>query len=120
MAFKRILTSRIAAIIALSLFLLAVVKLGRAWHEYRLLSEKEEQLAIKISEAERDNQELREEIRIAMTPEAIERDGKARLNMKKPGERVVVVITPDTASTSATASSFWQMLFHPIRSLFSR
>jgi len=38
---------------------------------------------------------------IAATPEAIERDAKARLNLKKPGEEVVVVIP---ASVQATTS----------------
>ncbi len=49
------------------------------------------------------------------TPEAVEREAKARLNLKRPGEEVVVVV-PGKAEISATSSgAFWEKLLKFLR-----
>ena len=118
---ERILKSRITSVVVIILFLLALIKLASAYRGWRDLHEKESQLLEKTITIEAENKELREEIRISGTPEAIERDGKARLNMKLPGERVVIVVDQNGASaTSSTAPSVWRRVWQAFTSFFSR
>ncbi len=69
----------------------------------------------KIQELEGKKRELEMELAEIQTHEAIEREAKDRLNLKNPGEEVVVVVPQkeDTAS-SASPKSFW----YTIRSFF--
>lgn len=92
----------------------------RAYQELLALRREEATLRQKFEAVEVENQRLRDEIRIAATPEAIERDAKARLNLKKPGEEVVVVIpAPIQAATSGNVKlSIFEWLISWFRSFF--
>ena len=101
MTAPKLLVSRIILLIILVAVALMSLWVLRAYQEFLALRREEVALRQKFKAAEAENQRLRDEIRIAATPEAIERDAKARLNLKKPGEEVVVVIP---ASVQATTS----------------
>ncbi|OHA08715.1 MAG: hypothetical protein A3B37_02585 [Candidatus Sungbacteria bacterium RIFCSPLOWO2_01_FULL_59_16] len=62
----------------------------------------EHALAVKIRILESEKARLEETIRRLETPEAVERLAKEQLNLKRPGEEVVVVV-PEERSTSTPA-----------------
>lgn len=119
MILRRFLASPIIALLILAAIVLMSLWVFRAYQELLTLRREEGALRQKFEVAEMENQRLRNEIRIARTPEAIERDAKSRLNLKKPGEEVVVVIPPPLTEESGTSAevSFWERFFQWFRSL---
>ncbi len=120
MILRRFLASPIIALLILVAIALMSLWVFRAYREVLALRREERVLRQKFEAAEAESRRLRDEIRIAATPEAIERDAKARLNLKKPGEEVVVVITPVASATSSTNAklSVFARLGSWLRSLF--
>lgn len=112
----RFLKSPLVSGVLLLFFILTAVRLISVYREERALREKEEAFSRRVSALEEQNRKTREELRIASTPEAIERDAKARLNLKKPGERVTVVIQSDMPTTTPSEDPG---LWGRIKSLFS-
>jgi len=109
---KRFLGSPIVALLLLVAFGFASYGAWNAWKAFRETNREEKELAEKVKNAESELLRLREEIRLSKTPEAIERDAKERLNLKKPGEEVVVVI-PSVATSSSVEvpkPTFWARL----------
>ena len=67
-----------------------------------------EEMTRKIEDLERKKKELELAIAEIQTREAVEREAKTRLNLKKPGEEVVVVVPEKKVSASqAPPTSFW-------------
>lgn len=65
----------------------------------------------KIEELTRKKQELELALAEIQTKEAIEREAKARLNLKNPGEEVVVVVPEKKVSAPQDSPvSFWSRL----------
>lgn len=95
----------LTAIIIFGILIISGVRLFQVWRAYGQLKASADKLEKKLADYELENRELRNQLRIAETPEAIERDGKSRLNMKKPGEKVVVVVPPQLASSTAPADT---------------
>ena len=63
----------------------------------------------KIEELKKKKEELETRLTELKLPAVVEREAKGRLNLKRPGEEVVVVVPENIASTSAaTSSSVWQ------------
>ncbi|MBI3627474.1 MAG: septum formation initiator family protein [Candidatus Sungbacteria bacterium] len=117
---SKILKSPIVSIILISLIIWMSVKIFRVWRAYYSLSVSESKIEDKTSYYNAENKKLGEELRIANTPEAIERDAKARLNEKKPGEEVVVIIQSPTSSASTTSRGFFASIWQAFLSLFRR
>lgn len=108
---KKFVTSPLTVLVLFILVSFLGYRLFTVWQVYRDLSNNDARLEKKLSFYQSENEHLQEEVKIANTPEAIERDGKARLNMKLPGEKVVVVVPPSVASgTVPSESSFWMWL----------
>lgn len=116
----RFLSSPIALILALALLGIVAVHLARTISGYMDLRAQEKKLRGKAAYFETENQKVREELRIANTPEAVERDAKARLNLKRPGEEVVVVVPNNEPATStARDNSPWRNFKDLIKSLLT-
>ncbi|MBI2054512.1 MAG: septum formation initiator family protein [Candidatus Sungbacteria bacterium] len=95
----------ITAIIILGALIISGGRLVQVWRAYSQLKANADKLEKKLADYELENRELRDQLRIAETPEAIERDSKSRLNMKKPGEKVVIVVPPQVPSSTAPAAT---------------
>lgn len=66
------------------------------------------EMAKKIEDLKGKKQQLEGAIAEIQTKEAVEREAKARLNLKKPGEEVVVVVPPKKSDLPAEKpASFW-------------
>lgn len=73
----------------------------------------------KIEELTRKKQELELALAEIQTKEAVEREAKARLNLKKSGEEVVVVVPEKKISVSQDPPvSFWSRFMSLFTSLF--
>ena len=93
----------LTAIVIFGILVISGVRLVQVWRAYGQLEASAGRLEKKLADYESENRELRNQLRIAETPEAIERDSKSRLNMKKPGEKVVIVV-PSQSVSSTTPS----------------
>lgn len=89
-------------------FIITSLKLFLVWRAWRAIQQDQQRMQAKIDYYAKENKRLRDEITIADTPEAIERDGKARLNMKRPDEEVVVVVASTTTAPESPPRTWWQ------------
>ncbi|OHA01316.1 MAG: hypothetical protein A3H71_03165 [Candidatus Sungbacteria bacterium RIFCSPLOWO2_02_FULL_48_13b] len=104
------------------LLIVGFIQTINLWRRFSDLRQTEATLEEKLASVEAENRELRSELEIGKTPEAIERDAKARLNLKKSGEEVVIVVPPSLIATSTpvASSSWWQSFISFWGRLFGR
>lgn len=76
----------------------------------RLLYQEEKSVSRKIEELTKKKVELRMRVRELETPEAIEREAKARLNLKLPDEEMVIVVPPKVSVDEEPRRTFWQRI----------
>lgn len=62
----------------------------------------------RLEEVKRGQAELAARLAELDTPEAVEREAKAKLNLKKPGEEVVVVVPPEAPAGPQPPSPTWR------------
>lgn len=94
---------------ALFLFLMVTVGYGsyNVVRRAMVLYQESNVIQKKVEELKKKKQELEVQLQEFENPEAIEREAKERLNLKRPGEKVVVVV-PETATTTAQQVNGWQ------------
>lgn len=95
--FWAVVTSRFFLLIALVAIIIVVVALINGWRRGRELAQEVETLHDKISTYEKKNQELGELMTYFQTDDYAEREARLRLNLKLPGEQVVI-LPSDTAN----------------------
>ena len=114
-------SQRFIAIIALLLLVLIIFPLARAYSR-RLVVEKEiSDMKSQIAEFEKENQELKEFFSYLSSPASVEEQARLNLNLKKPGEAVIVVEKSEIAlgqekiaEENASSSNFkkwWKYFF---------
>lgn len=82
---------KVIAFLALSFLILLSFPLAKT-HSRRMMAEREiREMRSKIAEFENENKELTELIDYISSPQAAESQGRLSLNLKKPGEAVVVI-----------------------------
>lgn len=77
-----------------------------------ILKEEDRETAEKIEELVAKKEELEAQLAELKTAEAAERTAKERLNVKKPGEHVVVVVPSEEQSAATTSAqlSVWKKI----------
>ena len=108
-----------------NLLLVGVAVISMGWtyglgHQAWLLNREYQAARQKISQLEREKSGLQEQIVELGTAEAARREAKRRLNLKDPGEQVVVVV-PDTilpASTTPESAGLWQSILSFFRKIW--
>ncbi len=65
---------------------------------------------VKLKEVKQAQAELVARLAERDTPEGIEREAKAKLNLKSPGEEVVVVVPPPAPAESAAPATLWERI----------
>ena len=95
----------------------ASYRAARMIHDAVVLRHQSADVTQKIEELKKKKQELEAYLAEIHTKEAVEREAKSRLNLKKPGEEVVVII-PEQKDTAVAGQSlgFWDK----IKSFFKR
>lgn len=115
-------SQKFIAFLALGFLILLAFPLAKSYSR-RLVAEKEiEEMRLKIAEYEKNNQELHEFLDYLSSPQAAEDQARSSLNLKKPGEAVVIIqkdeLEPiENSNLTLTASSsalklWWNYFFN--------
>ena len=111
--FQKVLKSPFAFIGSIILFSMIIYYgWGMTARLIALYTEKRE-LEKKILELQTKNEAVKKEIEYTQTAGFLEREGKARLNLKKPGEEVVVIVPEKKiqAGDGQSKQGFWKKFF---------
>jgi len=113
-------SQKFIAFLALVFLILLAFPLAKSYSR-RLVAEKEiEAMRLKISEYEKNNQELHEFLDYLASPQAAEDQARSSLNLKKPGEAVVIIQKEEieqlgnsslNSSASSSALKLWWNYF---------
>ena len=104
----------ILSLVAVGFLVKTNVKINRKRAE--LLS-RIESLTAEIQIAEQKNQELKSKISQSESSDYLEKVAREQLNMKKPGEEIVVITKEETQGSSEKEKSFWQKFWEKIKNL---
>jgi cell division protein FtsB len=104
--FYRLISSqRFLAVIGLVFLVAIIFPLARTYSQ-RLVVEKEiNDVQKQISESEKKNEELRQLIGYLQSQQSLEEQARLNLNLKKPGEKVIVIENKLGGQNSSTASA---------------
>ena len=119
--FYRLVSSqRFLAIIGLAFLVVIVFPLARTYSQRRLVEKEIEEVKEQIKDYENQNQSLKELISYLQSDQSLEAQARMNLNLKKPGEAVIVVedkemgpasISPVLADASSTNLAKWWRYF---------
>ena len=118
--FYRLVSSqRFLAIIGLIFLLLIIFPLARSYSQKRLVEKEIEGVQKQIAAFESQNQNLKDMVSYLQSDQSLEEQARLNLNLKKPGEQVVVIEAPKgnagtaPAMTTATGnfSKWWRYFF---------
>lgn len=89
---RTILLSPITAVGLIVVAVFVVVGLAKNLQQIDVKSERAESLEAQIADIERENDQLAQDIAAMGTERALEGEARSRLNLKKEGEEVVVIV----------------------------
>ncbi len=99
--FYRLFSSqRFLAIVGLVFLLLIIFPLARTYTQRRLVENEINGVKKEISDFESTNQELKDMITYLESDQSLEEQARLNLNLKKPGEKVIVIEPTKNASTT--------------------
>ncbi len=99
--FYRFLSSqRFLAIIGLAFLLLIVFPLAKTYTQRRLVEAEIEDVKKQINDFESSNRELKEIITYLESDQSLEEQARLNLNLKKAGEKVIVIETSNSATST--------------------
>lgn len=75
-----------------------------------------ESLKKEIAELEKENEEIQAGLSQKGEEGYLEKEARERLNLKKPGEEVVVVVPPKEGEETKEPKNFWQKWWEEIES----
>jgi len=105
--FYRLISSqRFLAIIGLVFLLLIIFPLAKTYTQKRMVENEINGVKKEINDFEKTNQELRDMITYLESDQSLEEQARLNLNLKKPGEKVIVIEEPKTAASSSDANNF--------------
>lgn len=98
---KKILGSRITLFFLLLGFIWLVVNVVNIYYRKYKINKEIEDLKAQIASAQKSNQQISEMIDYLGSRDFLEKEAREKLNMKKPGEEVVIIEPPKQQATSA-------------------
>lgn len=104
-------SQRFLAIIGLVFLVAIIFPLARTYSQRRLIEREIADVRNQISEFESQNQQLKDLVSYLQSEQSLEEAARLNLNLKKPGEAVVVIegksgrLTPPAPAASSTESS---------------
>ena len=103
--FYRLASSqRFLAIIGLVFIVLILLPLARTYSQRRLVEKEISDVNSQISDYEQKNKEMNDMIAYFQSPQYLEAQARLNLNLKKPGEEVVVINTPQDSGVTTVAT----------------
>ena len=89
--YRLVSNQRFLAIIGLLFLLIIVFPLARTYSQRRLIEEEIKGVQSEIAEFEAKNNDLKDVIAYLESDQSLEEQARRNLNMKKPGEQVIVI-----------------------------
>ena len=90
--FYRLFSSqRFLAILALGFLIMILFPLAKTYTQKKILETEINEVQREIASFEKNNQELREMIDYLQSEQSLEEQARLNLNLKKPGEQVIVI-----------------------------
>lgn len=99
---RRFFQSRLFWVVTLPLLVVAVVGLGRAYYQDYQVAQEIKALQGQVSQLQKKKIESAALLSYVMSPEFVEEKGRTELNLKKPGEKVLI-IPPEHRTTGTLA-----------------
>ena len=97
---KKILGSRITLFLLLLGFIWLVVNVVNVYYRKYKINKEIEDLKAQIASTQKSNQQISEMIDYLGSKDYLEKEARGKLNMKKPGEEVVIIEPPKQQTTS--------------------
>ena len=91
---------RFLAVIGLVLLLLIALPLARTYSQKRVIENEISGVQNEIAQFEKDNQDLKEMLSYLQSDQSLEAQARMNLNLKKPGETVVVIENQEDVKNS--------------------
>ncbi len=100
--FYRLFSSqRFLALVGLVFLLLIIFPLAKTYTQKRLVENEISDVQKEINDFESTNKELKDMITYLQSDQSLEEQARLNLNLKKPGEKVIVIEPQKNSSTSA-------------------
>lgn len=96
---------------------LLAVSAGRIVARERAIARERQILEVRLQALESEIQRLRQALAASVSPEAIERQAKEQLNLKRAGEEVVVIVPERSSGVGAAARGGWRFFPEWLRHL---
>jgi len=104
--FYRLVSSqRFLAIIGLVFLVVIIFPLARTYTQRRLVEKEVADVKQQISDFEKENQQMTELISYLQSDQSLEEQARLNLNLKKPGEAVVVINNEKSGAVAASPVS---------------
>lgn len=88
---RRFFQSRLFWLVTVPLLILALIGLGRAYYQDYQVAQEIRALQDQVSQLQKKKIESAALLSYVMSPDFVEERGRTELNLKKPGERVLVI-----------------------------
>jgi len=121
--YRFVSSQRFLAVIGLVFLVIIILPLARAYSQRRLVTQEISDVQKQINDYESQNQNLKDMISYLQSDQSLEEQARLNLNMKKPGEQVVVIkeqgglsalgmaTGPDTAA-GGNFAKWWHYFFN--------
>lgn len=96
---------RFLAIIGLIFLIIIIFPLARTYSQRRLVEKEINTVKSQISDYENQNQQLKDLIVYLQSDQSLEEQARRNLNLKKPGEQVIVIESKASPSANIVSSS---------------
>lgn len=102
--YRLVTSQRFLAIVGLSFLVLILFPLAKTYSQRKLVEQEINDVKKEISDFESKNQELKEMINYLQSDQSLEEQARLNLNLKKPGETVVVINEKKIAANAVSPS----------------
>lgn len=120
--YRLVSNQRFLAIIGLFFLVAIIFPLARTYSQRRMVEKEIQDVKNQISDYEKQNQELTEMIAYLQSDQSLEEQARLNLNLKKPGEGVIVIKdktnsvneinATSTPPTSSNLAKWWGYFFN--------
>jgi len=99
--FYRLFSSqRFLALIGLIFLLLIIFPLAKTYTQKKMVENEIDGVKKEINDVESTNNDLKDMITYLQSDQSLEEQARLNLNLKKPGEKVIVIETPQSATST--------------------
>ena len=105
--FARLLDSKAFLVLGAVVFILICISLIKVWSRHRQIANEVSSLQDQIAKIENNNKELADLLNYFDSNEFVEKEARSKMNLQKPGEKVVIIsdqgnFLPNQAGSTAT------------------